>query len=117
MPFVDKSEKPEVSYGREAYRKCIRVGTAACGKSSHGSLEIRSAIKTLGKTYRNNWAPSSRLPNNVEASPRQLGEGETQEMKTKLQTFVYNYDEHARSGSPLTLINDIVNGTASASAF
>ena len=57
----------------------------------------------LGKCIKNQ-APSSRLPNNVEASLRQLGEGETQEMKTKSQTFVSDYDEHARIGSLLTLI-------------
>ena len=65
---------------------------------------MRGAHKTLEKTYRKNWAPSSRLPNNVEASPQQLGEGETQEMKTKSQNFVYDYDEHAHSGSSLKLI-------------
>ena len=87
-----------------AYRKCIRVGTAACGRLSHRSLEMRGARKMLGKNVSKNRAPSSRLPNNVEASLRQLGEGETQEMKTKSQTFVYDYDKHARSGLSLTLI-------------
>ena len=44
------------------------------------------------------------MPNNDEASLRQLGKGETQEMKTKSQTLVYDYDEIARSGSSLTLM-------------
>ena len=65
---------------------------------------MRGTRKTLGKTYRKKRALSSRLPNDVEASARQLGEGETQEMKIKSQNFVYDYDEHARSGSLLTLI-------------
>ena len=65
---------------------------------------MRGARKTLGKTYPNNQAPSIRLSNNVEASPQQLGEGKTQEMKTESQTFVCDYDEHACRGSLLTLI-------------
>ena len=40
----------------------------------------------------------------MEASLRQLGEGETQDTETKSQTLVYDYDEHARSGSSLTLM-------------
>ena len=81
MPFVDKSEIKSGSeitgskLWKRSLQKYIRVGMAACGRSSHGSLEMRGARKTLGKTYRKNQAPSSRQPNNVEASPRQLGEG------------------------------------------
>ena len=65
MPFVDKSEIKsgseitEVNYGREAYRKCIRVGTAACGRSSHGSLEMRGTRNTLGKMYRKTELPAA----------------------------------------------------------
>ncbi len=64
---------------------------------------MRGARITLEKTYKKR-APSSRLPKNVEASLRQLGEGETQDTETKSQTLVYDYDEHARSGSSLTLM-------------
>ena len=100
MPFVDKSE---IKCGSERTRSKLwytcTVGTAACGRSSHGSLEMRGARKTLGKTYRKyRGLPAAgcqimwkRL------APQQLSERETQELKTKSQTFVYDYDEHSRS--------------------
>ena len=110
MPFANKSEIKFVSEitGSKLWKRSlpeVYMRRYSCLRQIKSrSLEMRGARKTLGKTYRKNRSPSSRLPNNVEVSARQLGEGETQEMKIKSQNFVYDYDEHARSGSSLMLI-------------
>ena len=110
MPFVDKSEiksRSEITRSKLWKRSLPKLYTCRYGCLRQIKLRwLRDEWrkKNLGKTYRKYRAPSSRLPNNVEASLRQFGEGETQEIKTKSQTFVYDYDEHARSGSSLMLI-------------
>ena len=78
MPFVNKSEIKSGSeitgsnYGIEAYQKCIRVGQVAADQVTRDMRRKKNTWKNILK----NRAPSSRLPNNVEASLRQLGEGE-----------------------------------------
>ena len=61
------SKCPEVQSMEEKLIESVHLGTAACGRSSHRSTQMRSA-KNVWKKIERNRAPSSRLAKSVDAS-------------------------------------------------